>query len=78
MPGCERKLASVAPSNLVVKATLYYQSILPYYLMQWFEQAPAGDGTRRLYYPTSNLEVKGTPVEKWKLFLASKSAHVAR
>lgn len=72
------ELRGASPSRLVVKATLYYQSIPPYYLMQRFEQAPTGDGTRRLYYLTSNLKVKGTPIENWKLFIASKSAPVTR
>jgi hypothetical protein len=72
------ELRGANPSKLVVKATLYYQSIPPYYLMQRFEQAPTGDGTRRLYYLTSNLKVKGTPIENWKLFIASKSAPITR
>ena len=70
------ELRGANPSKIVVKATLYYQSIPPYYLMQRFEQAPTGDGTRRLYYLTSNLKVKGTPIENWKLLIASKSAPV--
>jgi hypothetical protein len=59
------ELRGASPSKLVVRATLYYQTIPPYYLMQRFEQAPSGDGTRRLYYLTSNLKVKGTPIENW-------------
>ncbi len=70
------ELRGLAPSQLTVKAALYYQATPPYYLMQRFQQAPNGDGTRRLYYLTSNLKVKGTPIENWKLFLASGSAPV--
>ncbi len=70
------ELRGASPSKLIVKATLYYQLIPPYYLMQRFEQAPLGDGTRRLYYLTSNLNVKGTPIENWKLYITSQSAPV--
>jgi cytochrome P460 len=72
------ELRGASPSKLTVKAALYHQSIPPYYLMQRFEQAPTGDGTRRLYYLTSNLRVKGTPIENWKLYIASSSAPVVR
>jgi hypothetical protein len=58
-------------SKLAVKATLYYQSIPPYYLMQRFEQAPTGRGTQRLGYLTSHLNPKGTPIENWRLLIAS-------
>lgn len=64
----------VNPSKLTVKATLYYQSIPPYYLMQRFEQAPNASGTQRLYYLTSRLNTKGTPIEGWRLFVASSPA----
>ena len=58
-------------SKLTVKATLYYQSIPPYYLMQRFEGAPNAPGTQRLYYLTSRLNTKGTPIEGWRLRVAS-------
>lgn len=58
-------------SKLTVKATLYYQSIPPYYLMQRFEQAPNAAGTQRLFYLTSRLNTNGTPIENWKLLIAS-------
>ena len=44
------------PNNLTVTATLYYQSIPPYYLNDRFRQAPNGPATQRLYYLTSNLQ----------------------
>lgn len=72
------ELRGVDPSKLSVRATLYYQSIPPYYLMQRFEQAPDGDGTRRLYYLTSNLKLKGTAIESWKLPLVSVSTPVVK
>ncbi len=58
-------------SKLTVKATLYYQSIPPYYLMQRFEQAPNAPGTQRLFYLTSRLNPRGTHIENWKLLIAS-------
>jgi len=61
-------------SKLTVKATLYYQSIPPYYLMQRFEQAPNAPGTQRLLYLTSRLKPKGTPIEGWRLLIASSPA----
>jgi hypothetical protein len=64
----------VDPSKLMVKATLYYQSIPPYYLLQRFEGAPNAQGTQRLYYLTSRMNVKGTPIEGWRLFVASSPA----
>lgn len=54
-----------------VQATLYYQTIPPYYLNQRFVAAPNGTATRRLYYLTSNLNLTGTPVENWKLPIVS-------
>jgi mono/diheme cytochrome c family protein len=66
--------SGVDPSRLIVKATLYYQSIPPYYLMQRFEGAPGAIGTQRLFYLTSRLNVKGTPIEGWRLFIGSGTA----
>ena len=61
----------VDPSRLQVRATLYYQSIPPYYLLQRFEQAPTAAGTQRLFYLASRLNPRGTPIEDWKLLIAS-------
>jgi hypothetical protein len=63
-------------ARLTIRATLYYQSIPPYYLMQRFEQAPDGPATRRLMYLTSRLDTKGTPVANWKLPIAAASVPV--
>ncbi|MEZ4925524.1 MAG: hypothetical protein R3A50_04560 [Saprospiraceae bacterium] len=58
-------------SGLSVKATMFYQSIPPYYLNQRFSIAPDGPATQRLYYLTSHLNVAGTHIEGWKLPLSS-------
>ncbi len=68
----------VDPSKLQVRATLYYQSIPPYYLMQRFEQAPNAAGTQRLFYLASRLNPQGTPIEDWKLLIASTQSPVQR
>jgi hypothetical protein len=60
-----------------VRATLYYQAIPPYYLAQRFGircSSPfAGecDETRRLAFLASRLRTVGTPIESWKLRLAT-------
>jgi len=64
------------PNNLTVKATLYYQSIPPYYLNDRFKQAPDQPATQRLYYLTSNLQTKGTAIENWKFAIMSASQPV--
>lgn len=69
--------SGIDPKNISVKATLYSQAWAPYYLNQRFTNVPAGpegDARRRLYYLASNLKVKGTPIENWKLMVASDSA----
>jgi hypothetical protein len=63
----------VDPARVSVRATLYYQSIPPYYLRERFT-ASNGDATRRLYYLTSNLNLAGTPMENWKIAIASATA----
>lgn len=67
--------------NLLVRATMYYQSIPPYYLNQRFslgaDLAPEQrQGIERLYYIASRLNTKGTPIENWKLPLVSSTASV--
>lgn len=64
------------PKNLTVKATLYYQSIPPYYLNDRFKQAPNEPATQRLYYLTSNLQTKGTAIENWKFQIVTASQPV--
>jgi hypothetical protein len=72
------RLARASSSNLSVKATLYYQAIPPYYLTQRFEQAPHAPGTQRLFYLASRLNTVGTPIEGWKLLIASSPARTPR
>ena len=64
----------VDPKNIRVQATLYYQAIPPYFLQSLFELAPNGPATQRLHYICSNIDLKGTPIEDWKLPLTSASA----
>jgi hypothetical protein len=66
-------LSAFTSRNLTVTATLYYQSIPPYFLHDRFSQAPNEPATQRLYYLTSNLQTKGTPIEDWKFQIASAS-----
>jgi hypothetical protein len=69
----ELPLSAFNAGNITVTATLYYQSIPPYFLRDRFTQAPNAPATQRLYYLTSNLQTKGTPIEDWKLLIASAS-----
>jgi hypothetical protein len=66
-------LSAFTSRNVIVTATLYYQSIPPYFLYDRFSQAPNEPATQRLYYLTSNLQTKGTPIEDWKFRIASAS-----
>ncbi len=62
-------LAAV-PGATTVQATLYYQTIPPYYLSQRSEDA-SGPDTRRLINFTNQLDVnKYTEISNWKLKIA--------
>lgn len=61
--------AGVDPSNVTVRASLYYQNIPPYYLDQRF-RIGKGEATRRLFYIASNLNLDDTPMENWKIRIA--------
>jgi cytochrome P460 len=67
----EIPLSAFSSRNVTVTATLYYQSIPPYFLHDRFSQAPNERATQRLYYLTSNLQTKGTPIEDWKFKIAT-------
>jgi hypothetical protein len=69
----EIPLTAFTTRNVTVTATLYYQSIPPYFLNDRFTQAPNGPATQRLYYLTSNLQTKGTAIENWKFQIATAS-----
>ncbi len=68
--------------NARVVVSLYYQSIPPFYLHQRFATNRDGvyardhHNTQRLYYLASNLNLKDTPVENWKLLVAADSSPV--
>jgi hypothetical protein len=70
--------AGVDPNNLRVSATLFYQSIPPHYLHDRFTQAPDYPATRRLYYLTSNLRTRGTPMENWKVKVVAATRPAGR
>ena len=53
-----------------VRATLYYQSIPPYFLQQRATDA-TGTDTDRLKFFRQNLKVAGTAIENWKLRIVS-------
>jgi len=59
----------------VVRATLYYQTIPPYYLRQRSEDARGVD-TQRLRFFVRNLRVKRTPIDGWRLLIATASRNV--
>jgi hypothetical protein len=66
----------VDPSRLQVRATLYYQAIPPNFLRNLFETAPDGPATRRLHYLCSHVDLKGTPIENWKLRVGAAACAV--
>jgi hypothetical protein len=70
----EVPLAGIDPAAVTLTATLYYQSIPPYYLKMRFDEAPDYPATKRLYYLASNLKPAGTPLENWKFKIVSASA----
>jgi len=55
-----------------IRATLYYQTIPPYYLRQRAQDA-SGVDTDRLRFFATNLKVSGTPINGWRLQIASDS-----
>ncbi|HKY44189.1 MAG TPA: hypothetical protein VJM50_13975, partial [Pyrinomonadaceae bacterium] len=69
----EIPLSAFNAKNVTITATLYYQSIPPYFLNDRFSQAPNSPATQRLYYLTSNLQTKGTPIENWKFQITQAS-----
>jgi hypothetical protein len=70
--------------QITVTATIYYQTIPPYYLEQRRDHAPRGVFTRSLMYYVRNLDVNKiddkwklllpeAPIKDWKLMIASNS-----
>ncbi|MCA9234508.1 MAG: hypothetical protein KDA44_03505 [Planctomycetales bacterium] len=67
----------VDPARLTVRATLYYQSMPPYFLENLFTTAPDGEATQRLKALVYHLDTKGTPIEGWKLKIAEATAVIS-
>jgi hypothetical protein len=70
-------LGVTAGADLRFAVAVHYPSIPPYYLQQRFStqrgdrQAKDGKNTRRLHYLTSHVNYDDTPVQGWKLTVAS-------
>jgi hypothetical protein len=64
--------AEVDPKNIRVQATLYYQSLPPYFLNDRFKTA--GSNSQRLEYLAGHLNLSDTPMANWKLEIAAASA----
>jgi hypothetical protein len=63
------------PNAASVRATLYYQSIPPYYLEERASQGKGTD-TDRLVRFAEKLKVEGTAIQNWKLAIASATGRV--
>lgn len=66
--------SSVNRNALEVRATLYYQSMPPYFLKNIFDSSPEGEATRRLHYICSNLKLDDTVIKDWKLQVVAASS----
>ena len=64
--------AGIDPANVKISATLWSQTIPPYFLRDRFNGAN-GDGTKRLKFITSTINLDATNLKNWKLFVASAS-----
>ena len=67
--------------KMQVRVRLYSQAWAPYYLKDRFTNVPPGpegEARRRLYYLTSHLETRGTPIEDWKFKLVEAKAVVGK
>jgi hypothetical protein len=63
-------LAGLAGQPASVQATLYYQSIPPFYLQDRFCTSQSAD-TQRLYYLAGNLDLAHSRAEDWRLEVVS-------
>jgi mono/diheme cytochrome c family protein len=68
----------VDAANVTVQATLYYQSIPPFYLNMRFRTAPQGEATKRLYFMASNLVTERTEIDGWRLRLVRARASLSK
>jgi hypothetical protein len=48
----------------------------PYFLHTLFKNAPEGEATKRLHFMLSNMDLKGTAIEDWKLYVTSAEQQV--
>jgi hypothetical protein len=62
--------------QVTVTATVYYQTIPPYYLEQRRDHAPTGVFTRSLMYYVNNLDVTSTMDKNWKLLYSAYNPDV--
>jgi len=67
-------VSNLSAPPVTIRATLYYQSIAPYFLQDRFCLAPDGPDTQRLYFLAGHLNLDGTEVDGWKLKIAQSSA----
>jgi hypothetical protein len=67
----------VDATKVLVSATIYYQTIPPYYLRDRFNGAPNGAGTLRLKYLVQNLKLDGSDFANWELMVAQNAAGTA-
>ena len=72
------ELAGEVNESWHVEATLYYQATPPYFLQDRFEAGRTGGGeeimeSQRLHYLASHLDVANTPIDNWRLLIASDS-----
>jgi hypothetical protein len=74
---------------VTVTATIYYQTIPPYYLEQRFLNAPNGTFTKSLRYYVNNLDtnyvdsrwtllLKEAPIKNWKLMVVATPPRTLR
>lgn len=59
-------LSQIEDAPAAVQATLYYQATPPFYLQDRFCTSKSND-TKRLYFMTGRLDLKGSRAEDWKL-----------
>lgn len=69
-----RPITTEQRGNLVVRATLFYQAMPPYFLQNIFNLSPDGPATQRLHYICSNMKLDDTPIKDWKLPVVSSTA----
>ena len=70
-----RRSSNEGTGRVSVRATIYYQAIPPSYLKDRFETAK-GENGKRLHHLTSHLNLRGTPIEGWKLLVGTAEAIV--